>query len=156
MNAPDTSNIPHADFGRRLVKLRKAARFNRTQFAKACKTGISTMQNYESGLRMPQGDVLYRMAEVLRTTVDNLLDPLADRLEEDGKESEGATSQRLLARMSRSLKEVKLILSTDPLSPIDQQRYILAMQHILLDALEDDYARLYGGGQLVHPQSEDS
>lgn len=142
MNTTNKQDAPYADFGRRLTKLRKEAGFNRTEFAKACKIGISTMQNYEAGLRMPQGDVLFVMAQVLRTTVDDLLDPeaqMADRLEEDfGKATADTLSMRQRARLNRSLKETKQILFAGGLSPRDRQGYILTMQRMMLDALEEN------------------
>ncbi|MBQ1509671.1 MAG: helix-turn-helix transcriptional regulator [Selenomonadaceae bacterium] len=142
MNPTDKQDAPYADFGRRLVKLRKAAGFNRSQFAKACGTGISTMQYYEAGLRMPQGDVLYNMAQVLRITLDELMDPeeqLADRLEEElGKATAETLSKRQKARMDRSLKEARQVLFAGGLSPTDRQGYILTMQRMVLDAMEEN------------------
>ena len=144
----DKQDVPYESFAKRLCKLRKTAGFNRSQFAKACGIGVSTMQNYETGLRMPQGDVLYNMAKVLRITMDDLLDPdeqSADQLEEEqGTTSAEAIRKRQQARMNRSLREARQILFADDIPPDERQRYILTMLRILLTALEDNAEELYG------------
>ena len=139
----DTTNkqaTPYVDFGRRLTKLRKLQGMNRTEFAKACGIAISSMQNYETGLRMPQADILQKMAKVLRISMDSLMDPdemEADRLEEECGQVVGeALSKRQKARLNRSMREANDILFAGGLSPIDKQAYILSMQRMLLDAME--------------------
>lgn len=131
---------PYADFGRRLTKLRKQAGLSRADFAKECGVAVSSMQNYENGLRLPQADVLQAMAVVLRMSMDSLMDPdeiEADRLEAEGFEIVGeALSRRQKARLSRNMRETKDILYAGGLSPVDTQAYVLSMQRMLLDVME--------------------
>jgi transcriptional regulator with XRE-family HTH domain len=133
-------DCPYVDFGRRLTNLRKLAGLSRAGFAKECGVAVSSMQNYENGLRLPQADVLQAMAAVLRMSMDSLMDPdeiEADRLEAEGFEIVGeALSRRQKARLSRNMRETKDILYAGGLSPVDTQAYVLSMQRMLLDVME--------------------
>lgn len=139
----DTNNkkaTPYEDFGHRLTKLRKQHGMNRSEFARACGVAGASMQNYETGRRMPQGDILQSMAKVLSVSIDSLMDPdemESNRLvEECGQIIDEALSKRQRARLKRSMEEADDILSASDLSLIDKQAYILSMQRMLLDAME--------------------
>ena len=163
MSTTNKQDAPYADFGRRLTKLRKNAGFTRAEFAKACNVATSSMQNYETGMRMPQADVLQTMAETLHMTMDSLMDPAeieADRLEEECGGIVGeALSKRQKARLKRNMKETKDILFAGGLSPTDTQAYALSMQRMLLDVMEhtaQKYSSATPFSSERHSQFEDS
>ena len=86
------------------------------------------------------------------------MDPVemeADRLEEEcGAVVGEALSKRQKARMNRNMRETSSILNAGGLSPVDKQGYILAMQRMLLDAMEAS-ARQYSHSVPFTPERHD-
>ncbi len=61
----------YIEIGERLRKLR--AHRSQKEFAKKLNLHVHTYINYESGIRIPKGDVLYRIAALTGTPVDWIL-----------------------------------------------------------------------------------
>ena len=67
------NDVPYAEFGARLMELRKTAGFNRQEFCEKCGVALSTMANYEQGKRIPYADTAVKMAQILDITVEELI-----------------------------------------------------------------------------------
>ncbi len=61
----------YIDVGNRIKKLREP--LTQIEFAKKIGVSLTTLQNYESGLRVPKGDVLYRMTTICESSPDLIL-----------------------------------------------------------------------------------
>ena len=68
------SRIPYAEFGQKLLELRKTAKMTRQQLGDQCGVAASTIVNYERGLRIPYADTAVKMAQIFGLTVEELLD----------------------------------------------------------------------------------
>lgn len=65
--------VPYAEFGQRLMELRKKADMTRAQLGEICGVAPSTIVNYERGTRIPYADTAVRMADHFHITVHELL-----------------------------------------------------------------------------------
>lgn len=68
------NRIPYAEFGQKLLELRKTAKMTRQQLGEQCGVAPSTIINYERGLRIPYADTAVKMAQIFGLTVEELLD----------------------------------------------------------------------------------
>ena len=66
-------NAPYAEFGQRLMSLRKGAKMSRPDLAAACGVAASTIINYERGTRIPYADTAAKMAQVFHLSLEELL-----------------------------------------------------------------------------------
>lgn len=64
---------PYADFGHRLMKLRKDENMTRAQLGEICGVAPSTIVNYERGTRIPYADTAVKMADHFHISVHELL-----------------------------------------------------------------------------------
>ena len=62
-------NSPYAEFGERLISLRKQNKMSRQQLGDLCGVAPSTIVNYERGTRIPYADTAVKMAQVFGMTV---------------------------------------------------------------------------------------
>lgn len=65
--------VPYAEFGARLMKLRKQAGMSRAELGEACGVAASTIVNYERGTRIPYADTAVKMANLFHITVPELV-----------------------------------------------------------------------------------
>ena len=65
--------VPYAEFGARLMELRKKAELTRAQLGEICGVAPSTIVNYERGTRIPYADTALKMADYFHITVHELL-----------------------------------------------------------------------------------
>lgn len=65
--------VPYAEFGERLMDLRKKANMTRQQLGDICGVAPSTIVNYERGTRIPYADTAVRMAQHFGISVPELL-----------------------------------------------------------------------------------
>ncbi len=61
----------YIDVGNRIKKLREP--LTQVEFAKKIGVSLTALQNYESGLRVPKGDVLYRITTICESSPDLIL-----------------------------------------------------------------------------------
>ena len=66
-------NAPYAEFGERLIRLRKEAGMTRQQLGVVCGVAPSTIINYERGTRIPYADTALKMAQTFELSVEELL-----------------------------------------------------------------------------------
>ena len=66
-------DVPYAEFGERLMSLRKDADMTRQQLGEICGVAPSTIVNYERGTRIPYADTAVKMAQAFHMTVEELL-----------------------------------------------------------------------------------
>ena len=71
--AKSEKEVPYAEFGERLTRLRKDWKMSRAELGEKCGVAISTIANYENGLRIPYADTAVRMAQTFDMTVEELL-----------------------------------------------------------------------------------
>ena len=132
---------PYAEFGSRLMELRKQANMTRAELGEICGVAPSTIVNYERGTRIPYADTAVKMAQHFGLSVPDLLgmeNPEAEMLAAELSDSTGsAMSNRAKARAQQSLREAKAILGAGGLSKEDRMGYILTMQRMMLDASEE-------------------
>ena len=65
--------VPYAEFGERLMELRKKANMTRQELGEICGVAPSTIVNYERGTRIPYADTAVKMADHFHITVHELL-----------------------------------------------------------------------------------
>lgn len=65
--------VPYAEFGERLMELRKKANMTRQELGEICGVAPSTIVNYERGTRIPYADTAVRMAQHFGLSVPELL-----------------------------------------------------------------------------------
>ena len=65
--------VPYAEFGEKLMGLRKKAGMTRLELGEVCGVAPSTIVNYERGTRIPYADTAVRMADYFHITVHELL-----------------------------------------------------------------------------------
>ena len=65
--------VPYAEFGERLMELRKKANMTRADLGEICGVAPSTIVNYERGTRIPYADTALKMADFFHITVHELL-----------------------------------------------------------------------------------
>ena len=65
--------VPYAEFGERLMELRKKANMTRAELGEICGVAPSTIVNYERGTRIPYADTAVKMADHFHITVHELL-----------------------------------------------------------------------------------
>ena len=65
--------VPYAEFGQRLMELRKKADMTRAELGEICGVAPSTIVNYERGTRIPYADTAVKMADHFHITVHELL-----------------------------------------------------------------------------------
>ena len=65
--------VPYAEFGQRLMELRKKANMTRAELGEICGVAPSTIVNYERGTRIPYADTALKMADHFHITVHELL-----------------------------------------------------------------------------------
>ena len=65
--------VPYAEFGERLMELRKKANMTRAELGEICGVAPSTIVNYERGTRIPYADTALKMADYFHITVHELL-----------------------------------------------------------------------------------
>ena len=65
--------VPYAEFGERLMELRKKANMTRADLGEICGVAPSTIVNYERGTRIPYADTALKMADYFHITVHELL-----------------------------------------------------------------------------------
>ena len=65
--------VPYAEFGERLMELRKKANMTRAELGEICGVAPSTIVNYERGTRIPYADTAVKMAQHFNLSVPELL-----------------------------------------------------------------------------------
>lgn len=65
--------VPYAEFGERLMELRKKANMTRQELGDVCGVAPSTIVNYERGTRIPYADTAVKMADHFHITLHELL-----------------------------------------------------------------------------------
>lgn len=65
--------VPYAEFGERLMELRKKANMTRQELGEICGVAPSTIVNYERGTRIPYADTAVKMAQHFGLSVPELL-----------------------------------------------------------------------------------
>ena len=65
--------VPYAEFGERLMELRKKANMTRQELGEICGVAPSTIVNYERGTRFPYADTAVKMAQHFGLSVPELL-----------------------------------------------------------------------------------
>ena len=130
--------VPYAEFGKRLMDLRKKANMTRAELGEICGVAPSTIVNYERGTRIPYADTAVRMARRFDLSVPELLgmeDPEAEMLAAELADTTGAAmSKRAKARVQQSIRDAQSVLGAGGLSKEDRMGYILTMQRLMLDA----------------------
>ena len=88
---PPVKQFDKAEFAKRLCYTRELAQFPTQQdFAAAIGTVKQTINHYETGERLPNAEVLFKMADCLGCSVDWLLG-ISDNLHPDNKYIEDVT-----------------------------------------------------------------
>ena len=64
---------PYAEFGKKLMGLRKKAGMTRAELGEICDVAPSTIVNYERGTRIPYADTALKMADYFHISVHDLL-----------------------------------------------------------------------------------
>jgi transcriptional regulator with XRE-family HTH domain len=132
------NEAPYAEFGAKLMALRKDAGMTRSELGQVCGVAQSTIVNYERGLRIPYADTAVKFADFFHISVHDLLcvdDPDAEMLAAEMSDTAGdAMSARAKARAQKSLRDAAAVLGAGGLSPEDRKGYILTMQRLMLDA----------------------
>lgn len=131
-------NIPYAEFGERLIELRKRNGMTRQQLGDICGVAPSTIVNYEKGIRIPYADTALKMAQTFGMTVEELLG-----VENPETEMEKARAidemGRLFGKRSADSAQAYLdgtnaLLAGGTLSAEDQLDFISVMRKVLVDA----------------------
>jgi len=65
--------VPYAEFGNKLMELRKKAGMTRAELGEICGVAPSTIVNYERGTRIPYADTAVKMADHFHITMHELL-----------------------------------------------------------------------------------
>ena len=132
---------PYAEFGKRLMNLRKRAGMTRAELGAICGVAPSTIVNYERGTRIPYADTATLMARHFGLSVPELIgmdDPEAEMLAAELADvSADAMSKRAKARADKSIREAQAVLGAGGLSREDRLGYIFTMQRMMLDASEE-------------------
>ena len=126
--------VPYAEFGERLMKLRAAAGMTRQQLGDICGVAPSTIVNYERGLRIPYADTAVKMAQAFSMTTEELIgveNPDIEMAKAEAIDSMRATNGSVgAARLERALSTVNSVLAGGELSEEQAQKYISEMQKI--------------------------
>ena len=131
-------NVPYAEFGERLIGLRKQHGMTRQQLGEICGVAPSTIVNYEKGIRIPYADTAVKMAQTFGMTVEELLG-----VENPDAEMEKAKAiddmGRLFGKRSADSAQAYLdgtnaLLAGGTLSTEDQLDFISVMRKVLVDA----------------------
>ena len=69
----DNKEVPYAEFGQRLMALRKKAKMTRADLGAVCGVAPSTIVNYERGTRIPYADTAVKMADHFHISVHELI-----------------------------------------------------------------------------------
>ncbi len=131
-------SIPYAEFGERLIELRKRNGMTRQHLGDICGVAPSTIVNYEKGIRIPYADTALKMAQTFGMTVEELLG-----VENPDAEMEKARAidemGRLFGKRSADSAQAYLdgtnaLLAGGTLSAEDQLDFISVMRKVLVDA----------------------
>lgn len=68
-----SNEVPYAEFGARLTRLRKSANMTRAELGEICGVAPSTIVNYERGTRIPFADTALKMADYFHISIHELL-----------------------------------------------------------------------------------
>lgn len=68
-----SNEVPYAEFGARLMHLRKSANLTRAELGEICGVAPSTIVNYERGTRIPFADTALKMADYFHISIHELL-----------------------------------------------------------------------------------
>ena len=68
-----TKAAPYAEFGEKLMELRKKAKMTRAELGEICGVVSGTIVNYEKGTRIPYANTALRMADHFHITMHELL-----------------------------------------------------------------------------------
>lgn len=97
-----------ADFGKKLVEIRKTRKLTQTQLAELLDVQAAVISRWENGVSKPQFDYVVKLADVLEVSFDELLGDAAE-----------ARERTKFEIRNRRLKE--LCRQVDRLDPQDQE-----------------------------------
>ena len=131
-------NAPYAEFGERLIRLRKAAGMTRQQLGDVCGVAPSTIINYERGTRIPYADTALKMAQTFELSVEELLgaeNPAAEMMKAQAIDDMGRLFGQQAADSAQAyLDGTNALLAGGELSYEAQLDFISIMRKVLLDA----------------------
>ena len=151
-------NVPYAEFGERLVALRKRSGMTRVQLGEICGVAPSTIVNYERGTRIPYADTALKMAQAFEMTVEELLgveNPEAEMEKAKAIDEMGRIFGRRSAESAQAyLDGTNALLAGGSLSEEDQLDFIAVMRKGLADA-EIRAKKKYTPNRFRTPEWED-
>ena len=131
-------NAPYADFGERLIRLRKENGMTRQQLGDLCGVAPSTIINYERGTRIPYADTALKMAQVFGLSVEELLgmeNPDVEMKKAQVIDDMGRLYGQQAADSGQAyLDGTNALLAGGELSVEAQLDFISIMRKVLLDA----------------------
>lgn len=132
------SAVPYAQFGERLIQLRKERHMTRQQLGVLCGVAPSTIVNYERGTRIPYADTALKMANAFEMTVEELLgvdNPDAEMEKAKAIDDMGRLFGKRSADSAQAyLDGTNALLAGGTLSTEDQLDFISVMRKVLVDA----------------------
>lgn len=127
--------VPYAEFGERLMELRKKANMTRAELGEICGVAPSTIVNYERGTRIPYADTAVKMAQHFNLSVPELLgmeDPsIAMAQEEAMDQMRSINGKKGADRLQRVYSEAASLAGGD-LSDDQLMEFSMEMQKMAL------------------------
>lgn len=114
-------DVPYAEFGKKLMELRKRANMTRAELGAICGVAPSTIVNYEHGTRIPYADTALKMADHFHISLHDLL---------------GVENPELAMERSCALEQMRVINGS---KGADRLRAVLAQaEHLAGGDLSED------------------
>lgn len=122
------------EFKDRLAKLRRMKGLSQENLAESIGTTKRSIQNYERGVRMPKGDTIAKLAEVLEVE-ENALVSDEEYFLIEAKDKYGTRGK---ATAEKVLHSVNALFAGGEISEEDKDAVMLAIQNCYWKAKEDN------------------
>ena len=120
------------EFGKRLQKTRLASGFSSQEsFAKEVSVSITTACKYEMGERIPNAEIVAKMAKALNCTADYLL-LLDDSPNHERSDSETVTTEKLISDTCATIEKVLESIRNDVAVPSGQIESLVTLLRVLV------------------------
>jgi transcriptional regulator with XRE-family HTH domain len=123
------------NIGDKIKQYRTEIRLSQDDLAKEAKVSRGAIMNYESNRRIPPADVAYRIAAVLKVSVDELLNPDVPKTYDEELDFWGARQRIHKEKLAYALIETKNpAINRD--SPVGKVVYKIEFQWFIMTLLE--------------------
>lgn len=120
------------EFGKRLQKTRRASGFSRQEsLAKEASVSFQAVGMYERGERLPNAEIVAKMANALNCTADYLL-LLEDSPNHDSIGSETVTTEKLISDTCATIEKVLESIRNDVAVPSGQIESLVTLLRVLV------------------------